>query len=194
MAAKKKTARRANSKLEGDSRKVAQGPIAESARPSASEDGRRSRRRQKSSVGGYRDILTIKPKDESFHNEYVARWVKDSDERGHKILYYYENDWDFVKAEEVTVGENFVYKGKGPDAIVRAPAGTSTEDAKKWVFLMKKYRDWHEDDQLAKQADIRKTEEYIDRKRDPEKREVEGEGHETEGLYGGSKTKWESAV
>lgn len=193
MAAKKKTARRSNRKVEGDTRKVSQGPVAESARPTKAEEGRRSRRASRSSVGGFRDTLTVNPKDPSFHNEYVTRWIKDHDERGHKVLYYYNQDWDYVRADEVNVGENYVYKGKGTDAIVRAPAGTATEDAKQWLFLMKKYRDWHEDDQLAKQRKIKLTEDYIDRKRDPGKKEDEGEGHATEGLYGGAKTNWEAS-
>lgn len=182
---------RRNSLVNEDTHKVEQSHASASARPSKSEDGRRVRRRSKGSVGGFRDVLTVTPKDENFKRTYVTRWVKDKDEGGHRIKFFYDNDWDFVSESEVVVGENFVYKTRGAESIVRVPAGTNS-DAAEWLFLMKKYRDWFTEDQIEKLKDIDATERYIDRQRNPDMEEREGDGIVTEGMYGGGSTKWRS--
>lgn len=182
---------RKNQQIDEDTHKVSQTAIAESARPTASKSGRRSRRVARGSVGGFRDILTIHPHDPDFNNQYVTRWVKDSDEKGHRVLAAYNSDWDFVQASEVEVGENFVYKTSGDESIVRVPAGSNLDSAH-WLFLMKKYRDWYDQDMLEKHRKVNEMEAYIDRKRNPNVAEDEGEGHITEGLYGKAKTTWAS--
>ena len=191
MAAKKKAAKpgrpRRNSVVDEDTHKVEQSAISPAARPSKAVDGRRTRRRKKGSVGDFRDILTVHPKEEGFSDTYVTRWVKDIDERGSKIMHYYNNDWDFVRADEVSVGENFVYKSRGAESIVRVPAGTNV-DTDQWMFLMKKYRDWSEADQMEAQAEIDKTENFMKRKRNPEKEEDRGDGEVDTGFYGEVKT------
>lgn len=189
--ARKRGRPRKNSTINEDTHKMEASNISPSARPTASSEGRRSRRRQKGSVGGFRNILTVTPKDPGFHNKYVTRWFKDTDEKGHKLLSAYNEDWDFVRADEVEVGENFVYKSKGAESIVRVPAGSNL-DSGHWLFLMKKHRDWYDQDIIEKHRKIAEMEAYIDRKRDPNKVEDEGEGHSTDGLYGSAKTRWDA--
>ncbi len=198
MAAKKKAAKRGparprrNSTVDEDTHKVEQGAASASARPSRSKDGRRKRRRAKGSVGGYRDILTIRPKEESFNELYVTRWVKDSDENGHRLLAFYNNDWDYVQANEVEVGENFVYKTRGAESIVRVPAGQG-KDVSNYMFLLKKYRDWYDEDQNQIMKKIDKEEAFMDRKKLPsEKTVTTDEGDELDGFYGEGDTDWES--
>ena len=204
MAAKKKATKkqgtrgavrpRRNSPINEDTHKVEQSAASPTARSSRISDGRRVRRNKRGSVGGFRDTLTVTPREEGFYDKYVTKWVKDVDERGQRILYHYNNDWDYVTADEVDVGENFVYKSRGAESIVRVPAGTTIE-TDKWLFLMKKYRDWSEADQVAKYEAIDATEAFIDRKRDPnEKEEVNEDGEAVDGLYGEGSTEWENKV
>jgi hypothetical protein len=190
MAAKKKAARRRATPLDGDSRKVVQSAASEDAKPTLETQKRRQRRMKAGNVGGLRDILTVHPKTKEFADEYVTRWFKDTDENGQTLLAAYERDWDYVTSDEVSIGENFVYNSGKRGSIVRVPAGKSTEDAKQYLYLMKKYKDWFEGDTKSKLAKVDQVEQYIARKRDPDKVEVEGEGYETEGLYGDAKHKW----
>jgi hypothetical protein len=198
MAAKKKATNRGparprrKSTVDGDTHKVEQSAASASARPSKSKEGRRARRRKKGSVGGFRDILTVRPKEESFNELYTTRWVKDSDEKGHKLLSFYNNDWDFVRADEVEVGENFVYKTRGAESIVRVPAGTG-KDVEYYMFLLKKYKDWYDEDQMEIMRKVDEEEAYIDRKKLPSEKTVTTDtGEELDGFYGEGETEWES--
>lgn len=190
--AKRGRGRPRNSEINEDTHKVVQSPLSASARPTASPTGaRRSRRRKAGSLGGFRNVLTVNPVDPNFFNEYSTRWVLDTEFGGHKLLQYYNQDWDFVRSDEVSVGDNYVYSQDGMDySIVRVPAGTNV-DSDKWMFLMKKYRDWYEADQMERQKLIDQQERYVNRKRDPETEEDVGDGESTKGLYGdGGTTIW----
>ena len=181
---------RRNSQVNEDTHKVEASHASPSAMPSKSESGRRTRRRAKGSVGGWRSKLNIHPKDESFFNIYTTRWVKDTDEGGHRLLGMYQDDWDFVRADEVIVGENFVYKSRGAESIVRVPAGDNL-DSGHWMFLMKKYRDWYDADKRDEQKLVNEQEAYMNRKRDPDAEEDVGDDEgSTKGMYGEGKTKW----
>lgn len=178
---------RKNQQINEDTHKVEQTPKATSAEPGTEE--RAVRRRRRGSVGGFRNILTVRPKRASFTQEYETRWIKAETEKDNRLLLMYNADWDFVGPDEVEVGDNFVYKTGDVGSIVRVPAGDG-RDSGSFLFLMKKRREWYEADQAELQKEIDKKEAYIDRKRNPDQVEDEGDGG-TEGLYGGATTKFE---
>lgn len=163
--------RKTSQNIDADTHKVEQSHASKSARPAPEE---RTRRREKGSVGGYRDILTVHPKDPNFWETYVTRWVLDKYENGQRIFEMWQNDWAFVQADEVKIGDAFVYTSENVGSIVRRPAGGGD-----WLYLMKKFRDWHEADMMEVQRKVAKRENYINRERDAE---------EEDGQYGSGKT------
>lgn len=125
----------------------------------------------RSPVGGYRDILTVKGKDP----DYVYRWVDDDTEEGSKILRFIHGGYEFAPAEGLIVGQQHVYKSKNNDlgSVVRVSAGKHSTG---WLYLMRIKRDWYEQDQQAKTRKTADTINSMKRQRNPS---------QDDGQYGG---------
>ena len=136
--------------------KTARGTQAKDRAEAVSERPRRSR------VAGGRDKLTVSGQDPAFQ----YRWVKDvgnSVEKpdgslhlkpGQRILSFQESGWSFVKSGEVgDIGESHVYSTKNQGDIIRLAAGMD-----EYLFLMKIKKEWYEEDQAAKEEEIKEME------------------------------------
>lgn len=115
----------------------------------------KERRDERVPVSGLRDIMTVDNKDPSF----TYRWVVDSDERGQKIMRYQKGGYSLVSADEVIVGQPNVYKSEHFGSIVRLPSGNGN-----YSYLMKIKKEWYDEDQEAKEDNIRSLEESMSRK------------------------------
>lgn len=156
MAAKKKTTTRKTTTSGKTAPALKERPEQNTSRADAS-----ARPRTRVPVSGARDILTImQGKDPNF----VYRYVKDVQENGARILRFLEGGYDFVRSdiEGIKVGQNHVYKSEDNGSIIAVKEGSG------YLYLMKIRRDWYEEDQAAKEADIKKYEGHIKRKRETE--------------------------
>lgn len=108
-------------------------------------------------VSGYRDVLTVRGQDP----DYSYRWVKDTSEKASRILKFLNGGWEFVLSDSgVEVGDDQVYKTENVGAIVRVPAGVGGETLE-YLYLMRIKKEWYEEDQAAKQAEVQKTEDAL---------------------------------
>jgi len=122
-----------------------------------------SERPRRSSVAGRRGKLEVQGLDRDM---FEYRWVKDAGNEqqapdgtlhfvpGQRIVQFLDDGWVFVKRDEVgTIGETQVYSGSGMGDIIRQAAGMD-----EYLFLMKIKKDWYEEDQQAKEQEIRERE------------------------------------
>jgi hypothetical protein len=96
---------------------------------------------------GQRNVLTVSGKDPSF--EY--RVVNDTGDRVQRFL---DAGWELVSAGDVAVGDKRI---NSP-----APEGTKAQVAVGQglkAYVMRIRKDWYEEDQAAKQAEVNRTEE-----------------------------------
>lgn len=106
-------------------------------------------------AGDFRNILNVKGLDP----EYEYRWVKDDRNDGQKIYGYQENGWELVSAESgVKVGERQVFTSENTGSVVRIPAGQG-----EYLYLMRIYKDWFQDDKRKSQAEIDEMEKGLER-------------------------------
>jgi len=105
-------------------------------------------------VSGNRDILTVEGKDPAFS----YRWILDGDESGQRIQKFQRAWWEFVRSDDGqhTVGQDMVYQTDNVGSIIRVPAGSG-----KFYYLMRIPKEYYEEDQKAKQADITDREQAI---------------------------------
>lgn len=120
-------------------------------------------------VGGRRDKLTVQGLDPA----YSYRWVLDKDENGQRIFEFIEGGWDFVSADGLRVGQNYVYNSENVGSIVRRPGGNG-----EWLYLMRIPKEYYEADQKVKEMDLKETEKQMARERNIE---------DDDGQYGGGK-------
>lgn len=100
-----------------------------------------TKRVKRTPVGGKRDILTVSNKDPN----YVYRWVNDTPGR---IQRFMDGGYEIVN-HEAEIGGPAVDKGSRlGSAITKSVGGTVT------AVLMRIPREWYDEDQQAKQADI----------------------------------------
>lgn len=92
-------------------------------------------------VGGARDILTVHGKDPNF----VYRWVIDSPGR---IQRFVEGGYEVVQ-EDLEVGQKTVDRGSKLGSAVTKAGGSGQT-----LVLMRIPKEWYDEDQLAKQAQI----------------------------------------
>ena len=98
-------------------------------------------RAKRTPVGGTRDILTVNGKSP----DHVYRWVKDSPGR---IQRFRDGGYEVV-TEDLEVGQNTVDRSsKVGSAITKHGGGLDT------LVLMRIPKEWYDEDQAAKQADI----------------------------------------
>ena len=126
--------------------------------------------RQRIPVGkAHRDILTLNGKDPDF----MYRWVHDVHENGQRILRFIDGGWEHVKSEDVSVGDNMVFKSDNVGSIVRVP----TLDGSTYMYAMRIPKEYYEEDQMAKLSYVDELEAQTKKKLRPD------EGNEN-GQYG----------
>lgn len=91
-------------------------------------------------VGGHRNILTVANKDPN----YVYRWVLDTPGR---LEAFKEGGYEVV-TKDMEVGDSTVDKSSQLGSAVTMVRGVST------LVLMRIPKEWYDEDQAAKQADI----------------------------------------
>jgi len=128
-------------------------------RPNANADSRAERPSERVPVNGMRDKLTVHGKDPSFH----YYWCKDNNEEGQEIFNFLRAGYVFVRADEVKIGQDAVYKTESVGSIIRQPAGFG-----EWLYLMKQPMDFYLEDQKAEQDRILSRENAMIKKRSPE--------------------------
>lgn len=117
-------------------------------------------------VSGHRDILTVSGKEDG----YSYRWVLDKQEDGSRIQKFLNAGYEFVQSDAVRVGQDNVYQTKNVGSIVRKPSGDGT-----YLYLMRIFTEWYEDDQAAKEHELKIKEGAITRERDPENKGDDGQ-------------------
>jgi hypothetical protein len=119
--------------------------MAEAAtRPSRAEQTRRERRMTPGSTIATGEKLLL---DESRldRNTYTYRWVKDE---GNRVEIFKRKDWDLVDDEEAKTD------GTGLGSVPTQHGGVGESGKPYGLVLMKKYRDWYDDDQKAKRKPL----------------------------------------
>lgn len=119
----------------------------------------RTERPKRTPVGGYRDKLTVHYKDEKHREKFADRWVLDTHENGPRILAFKDALWEFVPAEEATIGVSHVLETEGVGSIIRRPAGGNGQ----YLYLMRLPREYYDEDQAEKQKYVDATEEDLTR-------------------------------
>lgn len=112
------------------------------------EEERTPERPSRIPVSGSRDILTVAGKDPS----YVYRWVNDTDGR---IARFRAAGYEFVE-HEVGVGQRTTDSAKGVEKGWSKDVGQGIT-----AYLMRIKREWFEEDQAAKQANVDRSEESL---------------------------------
>lgn len=122
-----------------------------------------SERPRRAGVAGHRGKLEVEGLNK---DEFAYRWVKDAGHEqfkpdgtshftpGQRIVQFLDDGWTFVKRDEVgNIGDSQVYTSAGQGDIVRQAAGMD-----EYLFLMKIKKEWYEEDQVAKEKEIRELE------------------------------------
>lgn len=108
------------------------------------------RRQRRGSIEGFRNRLNVRGKLD--HDNYAYRIVNDYDD-GDRIGRFIENDWEIVQKSDLEVGDKRVGKPSPEGTPVQVSVGQGTK-----AFLMRKPKEWHDEDQRIKQAAIDNTE------------------------------------
>lgn len=138
-------------------------------KPSATNP-RAKRPVERTPVHGSRDLLTVRGKKDDL----VYRWVLDKDENGQRIFMFRNAGYEFVKGDEVQVGQSLVYNSENVGSLVRIP-----DKAGGYMFLMAIPKEWYDEDQMVKQNSIKMEEASII------------QPDEDEGQYGSAKIRHE---
>jgi hypothetical protein len=119
--------------------------MAEAAtRPTRAEETRRERRQKPGAVIATGEKLSL---DESRldRNTYSYRWVKDE---GNRVEILKKQDWDLVDDEQAKTD------GTGLGSVPSQHGGVGESGKPYGLVLMKKYRDWYDDDQKRKRKPL----------------------------------------
>lgn len=108
------------------------------------------RKARRGSIEGFRNKLNVRGKLD--HDNYAYRIVNDYDD-GERVGRFIENDWEIVKNSDLEVGDKRIGKPTPEGSPVKVSVGQGTQ-----AYLMRKPKDWHDDDQAIKQAAIEATE------------------------------------
>jgi hypothetical protein len=109
-----------------------------------------NRPRQRVSVGGYRDKLSVHGMDPDYH----YRWVLSSAEKSGRIMQLQSRGYEFASSSDHSVGQNHVYKTEDGSSIIRIPADKEGG----FLYLMRITKEWYEEDQQDKSKRILNTE------------------------------------
>ncbi len=100
---------------------------------------------------GVRNILTVNNKDPNF----VYRVVNDVDD-GDRVQRFIDAGYEIVNSDSVTVGDRRIGNPSSIDSVARVSVG----GGKKGIVMRQK-REWYEEDQARKAAEIDATEQSI---------------------------------
>lgn len=103
-------------------------------------------RRAKRTKLGVRDVLTVLGKNP----EYEYRIVNDS---GDRVLRLEDQDWEICDASELQIGDRRLGAPKPTGSKAETSVGGGIKG-----YVMKKRKDWHDEDQAAKQEYVNQTE------------------------------------
>lgn len=117
-------------------------------------------------VGGHRDLLTVRGKED----DYEYRWVLAKNEDDTRIMEFLSAGYEFCAADKHAIGQDNVYQTKNVGSIVRKPSGDG-----QYLYLMRIYKEWYEEDQAAKSQKLKEKERSITRERDPENKGDDGQ-------------------
>jgi hypothetical protein len=94
--------------------------------------------------------------------DYVYRWVNAKHEDGSRIMKFKRGGYEFARSEtdagEYVIGQESVYHSDQHGSIVRIPVGNDTH-----AYLMRIKKEWYDEDQEAKERELRELEEQIHR-------------------------------
>lgn len=132
-------------------------------RPTKTES-RAEERPQRARVSGRRDILSVENQDPDYEyyfakdtlTEVVGQDGNITVRPGQRIMELQAGGWQFVSKDEVKVGESQVYDTANLGSIVRIPAGMN-----EYLYLMKKRKDWVEEDREYNREQIRESERQL---------------------------------
>jgi hypothetical protein len=82
--------------------------------------------------------------------EYEYRIANDTGDRIQELL---DQDWEICSADEIQVGDRRVDKPSAPGSVAEVSVGQG-----KKAIVMRKRKDWYEEDQAVKQEMVKKTE------------------------------------
>ena len=111
--------------------------------------GKGVREPRRAKIAGKRGVLSVRGKRDP---EFAYRIVNDS-AQGARIAQFLDNDWEIVQDENTQIGEKTVDKTSKEGGPLKVSVGQGTQ-----AYLMRKKKEWHEQDQMAKQAEIEKRE------------------------------------
>lgn len=124
-------------------------------RPAANKDRAEeiSERPRRNSDGGRSDVLYTSGLDPNYSYRYVKDTMVESENKeealvarpGQRLMRFLDDGWTFVKAEDVIVGQNHVYRTGNYGSIVKVPAGQD-----EYLYLMRIKKEWFEEDKAAK--------------------------------------------
>ena len=129
---------------------MAEARVAESARPNRAEQTRRERRMKPGDLA-YSGIKLALDEGRLDRNTYNYRWVKED-----RIRAMESQDWDLV--DEAVKPDS-----TGAGTVQTVHGGIGEAGKPYGLVLMKKYRDWYEDDQERKQAPLDEVDRAIRR-------------------------------
>ena len=103
------------------------------------------RKQRRGAVNGYRGRLNIRG---TLDPAFEYRIVNDIDD-GSRIGWFQENDWEIVSKNDLQVGDKRVDKTSPEGTPVKISVGLGTK-----AYLMRKPKEWFDEDQADKQAKI----------------------------------------
>ena len=104
------------------------------------------KRVRRTPINGVRNILTVKGKEPGF--EY--RIVNDT---GDRVAMFEERGYEIVPSDSITVGDRRVAKASALGSPTEVSVGNGTKG-----FLMRIKKEWYDEDQAAKEAQIKEQE------------------------------------
>ena len=110
------------------------------------QDKRGKRKKQKGQIGGYTTKLSVP--DGLIPADRVGRWCNDVDMNIKNKL---DEDWEFVQAKGTPIGNGTKDTNSDIGTKVSAVVGSTKTGEPMRAFLMMKWKDWQEEDQVEKQ-------------------------------------------
>lgn len=122
------------------------------ARPSR-ESQVEENRPKRTPVSQARDVLSVE-----MPSGKVGRWVND---QGNRLQKFLQGGWEFVTDKGTVVGEKTVEASRGVGSVVHRLVGTKENHEPLYAYLMVISKEWYDDDQDAKERQIRSYEDEI---------------------------------
>lgn len=105
-----------------------------------------TKRPTRAKVTGTRNILTVSGKDPDFH-------YRIANDTGDRVAMMQEQGYEVVTDDTIKIGERRITNPTQTGSVVSASVGGGVKGV-----LMRIRKDWHEEDQQAKQDHVKKTE------------------------------------